>query len=871
MGFTKQTLATLVSLALITACGGGSKDLSGGTTNSTTTTTTTNSPSGSTSTTTTTTPSSATNTSGTAETVTYSISMRIQECTNIQDVSTCQDKNTDISTSKPNRIIAVVTDSKGLPVDQVIVAASTTVGATTAQQMTNAKGEAFFNLSATSDSSNKAGTVTVTSTVKGVAVTTSQNFQFGAGTVTEVVGYKLNMSLKSCSDAQNLNSCSETTSLPIGNGNISLVDATFLDSSNTPVKDAIVSATTTKGSFKPGAERLTDASGKVTYILSADSGNFGQAGTITLNAKTSLGGTDYTASSTKNFQFGENQLALTLASSVSGALPVGSVAVLSTRVTNNGNLYSDPVNVSFTSACTAKNLAKLDASVSTINGIATATYVGQGSAGVCGQTDTIIASIDSSTDSSARAQIDIANTATTPVQIKGDKPSPAAICLAGGNCSSQSQIVFTVTDNTGTAKANVPVDFSFAQITGMETVPSDYSLNPTSGTTNSEGKITVTVKAGSLPIPFRVQALLHNTPDVRITSDQIAVGTGYPDSDSFSPNPEVHSMDDAWNTDGIENKFTVRLGDHFNNPVPDGTVVTFITEGGTIMGDAATSGGKTGSCVTKDNSCMVTLISQAPRPNDGRVTVLAYVEGEESFSEALNGGNGIFDQADLIDVIADQDATGASSNWKAAFKDLNEAYLDKDFNQLYDSSDLLVDVDNNGQHTLVNGKLNSLSCSADLVDRGFCERKLVYPFKNIEVIFSGLEENNGAVPSLGLALCNSNWSNCTLLSNNDTVDVTTNPAYLTFTPKYTINGTDNPIPTGSTLAITQTNGEAAEPVGISFKSTYPDTTRPFAYKVIINPETEPNKKSEGKFSVTATTPNGKFSVTSASIKIKDAG
>lgn len=869
MGFTKQTLATLVSLALITACGGGSKDLSGGKTN-TTTTTTTNSPSGSTSTTTTTTPSSATNTSGTAETVTYSISMRIQECTNIQDVSTCQDKNTDISTSKPNRIVAVITDSKGLPVDQVIVAASTTVGATTAQQMTNAKGEAFFNLSATSDSSNKAGTVTVTSTVKGVAVTTSQNFQFGAGTVTEVVGYKLNMSLKSCSDAQNLNSCSETTSLPIGNGNISLVEATFLDSSNIPVKDAIVSAATTKGSFKPGAERLTDASGKVTYILSADSGNFGQAGTINLNAKTTLGGTDYTASSTKNFQFGENKLALTLASSTSGALPVGSVAVLSTRVTNNGNLYSDPVNVSFNSACSAKNLAKLDATVSTINGIATATYVGQGSAGVCGQTDTIVASIDSSTDSSARTQIDIENKATTPVQIKGDKPSPTAICLAGGNCSSQSQIVFTVTDNTGTAKANVPVDFSFAQITGMETVPADYSLNPTSGTTNSDGKITVTVKAGSLPIPFRVQAQLHDTPDVHITSDQIAVGTGYPDSDSFSPNPEVHSMDGAWNTDGIEDKITVRLGDHFNNPVPDGTVVTFITEGGTIMGSASTSGGKTGSCVTKDNSCVVTLISQAPRPNDGRVTVLAYVEGEESFSEALNGGNGIFDQADLVGVTAQQDAATAPSSWQSAFEDLDEPYLDNDYSHTYNSGDLLVDVDNNGQHTLPNGKLNTLSCSADLVTRGFCDRKLVYPYKNFEIIFSGLEENNGAVPSIGLAQCDSSWANCHVLSNNDTVDVTTTPAYLTFTPMYTIGAANNPIPTGSTLAITQTNGEAAEPVGISFKSTYPDTTRPFAYRVIINPETEPNNKTEGKFSVTATTPNGKASVTSVSIKIKDA-
>lgn len=57
-------------------------------------------------------------------------------------------------------------------------------------------------------------------------------------------------------------------------------------------------------------------------------------------------------------------------------------------------------------------------------------------------------------------------------------------------------------------------------------------------------------------------------------------------------------------------------------PVPDGTVVNFTTEGGSIPG----------SCVTQDGVCSVTFTAQDPRPANGRYdTGKRYTELPETF------------------------------------------------------------------------------------------------------------------------------------------------------------------------------------------------------------------------------------------------
>ena len=68
----------------------------------------------------------------------------------------------------------------------------------------------------------------------------------------------------------------------------------------------------------------------------------------------------------------------------------------------------------------------------------------------------------------------------------------------------------------------------------------------------------------------------------------------------------------------------VLAADHFNNPVPNGTAISFTTEGGAIDG----------SCLTDDGGCSVTWRSQRPRLPDGRFTILATAIGNESFLDS---------------------------------------------------------------------------------------------------------------------------------------------------------------------------------------------------------------------------------------------
>ena len=77
-----------------------------------------------------------------------------------------------------------------------------------------------------------------------------------------------------------------------------------------------------------------------------------------------------------------------------------------------------------------------------------------------------------------------------------------------------------------------------------------------------------------------------------------------------------------WSLDGDETPVTARLVDRNGNKVPDGTVVNFTAEGGKVFPS---------SCTTSEGTCEVTFSTQNPRPGDGRVSLLAVVEGEKAY------------------------------------------------------------------------------------------------------------------------------------------------------------------------------------------------------------------------------------------------
>lgn len=122
----------------------------------------------------------------------------------------------------------------------------------------------------------------------------------------------------------------------------------------------------------------------------------------------------------------------------------------------------------------------------------------------------------------------------------------------------------------------------------------------------------------------------------------------------------------------------MRLADRFNNPIPDGTKVYFTTEGGSIKGnytDATT--GSTPNCIISDSTCTAKLTAMSPRPNNGRVTVLAYTEGEESFKDV--NGNGVLDESDYL-----------SSTDMPYFDDISEPFLDENYDGLYTSGEFFL-------------------------------------------------------------------------------------------------------------------------------------------------------------------------------------
>ena len=96
---------------------------------------------------------------------------------------------------------------------------------------------------------------------------------------------------------------------------------------------------------------------------------------------------------------------------------------------------------------------------------------------------------------------------------------------------------------------------------------------------------------------------------------------------------------EGFDLDGTVTQITIRAADHFNNPVPDGTAVAFTTEGGQIESQCLIAGG----------ACSVNWTSSNPRPANGRVTILASMIGEESFTDT--NGNGVLDADDTFQDV----------------------------------------------------------------------------------------------------------------------------------------------------------------------------------------------------------------------------
>ena len=443
--------------------------------------------------------------------------------------------------------------------------------------------------------------------------------------------------------------------------------AVVVDSKGAAVPSIAVTFTTTDktGSFVPSSgTALTDASGVASVGLPAgtQTGAFTVAANAMVSDKSALGTVSYTVAFPT--------LTLSALSMTPSTLSAGGNASVSVTVTSGSSVYSAPLSVAFTSPCVAAGKATIGSPVLTQSGIATASYTDKG----CGVADVITASValGGSTVSQTGTLTVLPATAGSIKFVSADTTNIALKGTGGFGRQEFSTLTFQVSDTTGSVVAGKLVDFVFADSNAASTV-GGLKLFPNSATSAADGTVTTLVSDGTIPTSARVVATIHgSSPAITSLSNILVVSTGVPDQKHFSLSTQTGNCE-GLDVDQTCSIVTATLGDHFGNPAPDGTAVNFSAEGGVIdascvtgslPSSAATPTGQTTNSQVGPGSgtCSVTLRASNPRPANGRVTVLAYAVGEETFFDA--NGNNVYDAGDTFidkspDIFRDDNESGS--------------------------------------------------------------------------------------------------------------------------------------------------------------------------------------------------------------------
>ena len=271
----------------------------------------------------------------------------------------------------------------------------------------------------------------------------------------------------------------------------------------------------------------------------------------------------------------------------------------------------------------------------------------------------------------------VASTSSSAGSIRYVSASPTTIAIkgAGGvNTSEVSTVIFRVFDTNGNPIANRNVSFR------LNTSVGGVTLAPTTATTAADGSVQTIVNSGTVATAVRVTAsVVGSSPLIEAISEQLVVSTGIPHNNGFTIAASTLNIE-GFNVDGTPTTITARLSDHFGNLVPDGTAVSFRTEGGVSS--------ITPSCTTIKGACSVTLTSSGARPANGRLTILATAVGEETYVDT--NGNGIYDSGDGFT------------------EDLAEAFVDNNENGTFDAGEEFVDFNSNGVRDGADGQFNGV-------------------------------------------------------------------------------------------------------------------------------------------------------------------
>lgn len=381
-------------------------------------------------------------------------------------------------------------------------------------------------------------------------------------------------------------------------------------------------------------------------------------------------------------------------------------------VDENDARITTPTPVTFTSTCVTNGQATIDETVTTINGVASATFEDISCAGATGNTDQIVASvvINNETFTIIR-ELNIEAEGIGSISFISATPDEIVLTGTGGqNTSSVSTLVFQVNGELGNPIAQQEVAFS------LNTTAGGLRLDPAIGLTNSSGQVSTRVTAGTVPTPVRVTAAVTTGDNrtIRTQSDLLTVNTGLPDQNSFTLGADVLNPE-AFSRSGEQVNITVRLADIFNNPVPNGTTVNFTTEYGSIEGSCETGEDANGDIdpdLAATGTCSVTWTSQNPRDaNDHRSTILATAIGHETLFDS--NGNNAYDDVDGAAIIDGTDSGfGVSVYGNNGFVDYSEAWVDYNEDGVRQSSEPFLDFNGDETFNDADGIFNGPQCNS---------------------------------------------------------------------------------------------------------------------------------------------------------------
>lgn len=389
--------------------------------------------------------------------------------------------------------------------------------------------------------------------------------------------------------------------------------------------------------------QLTDSAGVAVFAIAPASVT--SSGAVTATAKASVDGAE--VSKTLDLQITAGNVALSGLAVTPASVQLGQSVNVSVNASVNGQpAASNSVTVAITSTC--GTVSPASAQVDS-NGKASA-VIQTTVSGSCS-----VAATTAGVASPATASYTVTTAPVTGIQFV--QVSPSVIYQQDSVGANSSIVKFKVIDSNGNPVSGQTVNAALINPTGGVHFCDAAAVAGSAVSAAPSGEVSFSVCSGTQPETVQVRATLAGASGIFTDSNILTVQTGLPTQRFFDIAASRLNFyaggrfTSKYNNDGVD--ITVNLADRQGNPVPNGTPVVFVTEGGQI------NKSNISSCIVSDGNggCSVPLIGQEYRPRGaevgdprpGRVTVLAMADGEESFVDKNN--NNRYDPGELFEDL----------------------------------------------------------------------------------------------------------------------------------------------------------------------------------------------------------------------------